>query len=47
MKEYLDISNKILASKQASKQASKRYAIIDIGGAVVPRLMDSPCLVGA
>ena len=39
MKEYLDISNKILASK--------RYAIIDIGGAVVPRLMDSPFLVGA
>ena len=36
MNGYLDISNKILASKQASKQASKLLAIIDIGRAVVP-----------
>ena len=36
MNGYLDISKKILASKQASKQASKLLAIIDIGRAVVP-----------
>ena len=36
MNKYLEFSNKILASKQASKQASKHYAIIDIGWAVMP-----------
>ena len=33
MYEYLENRYKILASKQASKQASKHYAIIDVGRA--------------
>ena len=44
MNGYLDISNKILASKQASKQALGYNRYWPGGGA---RLTDSPCLVGA
>ena len=43
MKEYLEISNKTLASKQASKQASKHYAITDIGRAHCP-VGANPCM---
>ena len=43
MNEYLEISNKSVASKQASKQASKRYAIINIGRAQCPAGVN-PCM---
>ena len=46
MKWNLDMSNKMLASKQASKQASKYNYIIYNGRAVCPDEV-SPCLVGA
>ena len=43
MYEYLENRYKILASKQASKQASKHYAIIDIGRARCPDGVN-PCM---
>ena len=43
MNKYLQMSHKMLASKQASKQASKHYAIIDIGRARCPDGVN-PCM---
>ena len=46
MNKSLQMSHKMLASKQASKQASKYNYIIYNGRAVCPDEV-SPCLVGA
>ena len=47
MSKNLANSPEILASKQASKQASKRYIIIDIGWAVPCPDGECPCLAVA
>ena len=46
MKWNLDMSNKMLASKQASKQASKYNSIIYNGRAAGPD-EESPCVASA